>query len=267
MLAVPLCVRDHAIGVLACYTTEPHVFSEAEITLFSALANQTALAVENVQLVTNAAVVREMHHRIKNNLQTVAMLLRLQSEATESLTAREVLQTSVQRILSIAAVHETLAQEGFRLVNVKDVAERLAHLIGQNLVPPGLQVTIQVTGESVVLPSRAATSLALVINELTLNALEHAFEGRTGGRIFIRLGCSPREYLLEVTDDGAGFPASLPPASLGLEIVETLVRDDLGGRLEFQSGPEGTQAVVRLPRGDGADSDHDQVTGRLYEGA
>src|SRR5687767_7973921 len=181
MLSVPLTVREKVIGALNCYTTQPHVFSEAEIALFSTLANQTALAIENAQLVTNAAVVREMHHRIKNNLQTVAMLLRMQADDGSILTAEDAataVQISVNRILSIAAVHEVLAQEGFRLVNVKDVTERIAQIVSQNMLHPDRPVEIVVEGEGIVLPSRAATSLALVINELLQNALEHAFVGR-----------------------------------------------------------------------------------------
>src|SRR6185436_350099 len=155
--------------------------------LFSTLANQTALAIENAQLVTNAAIVREMHHRIKNNLQTVAMLLRMQAgeargnaaiSSDGTTTAADVLHISVTRILSIAAVHEVLAQEGFRLVNVKDVMERIAATVSQNMLRPDLQAEIIVEGEPVVLPSRPATALALVVNELLQNALEHAFVGR-----------------------------------------------------------------------------------------
>jgi len=250
LLAVPLVVRDHVIGVLNCYTTEPHTFTEQEIALFSTLANQTALAIENAQLVTNAAVVREMHHRIKNNLQTVAMLLRLQAAEGAPLTTQDAasaMQVSVNRILSIAAVHEALAQEGFRLVNVKDVTERIVHTVSQNMLRPDQQVQIRVEGEPIVLASRPATSLALVVNELLQNALEHAFVGRAAGAVRITLGRGPREYVIEVADDGVGLPSHKPP-SLGLEIVETLVRDDLRGQLEFQSNAKGTQVVVRLPR-------------------
>jgi two-component sensor histidine kinase len=98
-----------------------------------------------------------------------------------------------------------------------------------------------------VLPSRPATSLALVINELLQNALEHAFVGRASGLVRIRLGRGPKEYVIEVADDGAGLPAARP-ASLGLEIVETLVREDLRGHLEFNSTAAGTQVVVRVPQ-------------------
>jgi two-component system, sensor histidine kinase PdtaS len=246
MLSVPLTVRERVIGALNCYTLEAHQFGEAEVALFSTLANQTALAIENAQLVTNAAVVREMHHRIKNNLQTVAMLLRMQAADGSELTVQDVLHISVNRILSIAAVHEVLAQEGFRLVNVKDVTERIVAIVSQNMLRPDLVAAIDVAGEPVILPSRAATSLALVINELLQNALEHAFVGRARGAVHITLGQAQHEIVITVTDDGVGLPAARP-SSLGLEIVETLVRDDLHGQLAFNSTPDGTQVVIRVP--------------------
>ena len=190
-----------------------------------------------------------MHHRIKNNLQTVAMLLRMQAAEGPGLTAQDVLQTSVNRILSIAAVHEVLAGEGFQLVNVKDVTERIAAIVSQNMLRPDLEAQIVVEGEAIVLPSRSATALALVINELVQNALEHAFVGRPAGLVRIVLGRSPEEYVVEVSDDGVGLPAAGRTASLGLEIVETLVRDDLHGSLAFNSTAEGTTVVIRLPHG------------------
>jgi two-component system, sensor histidine kinase PdtaS len=252
MLSVPLIVREHVIGVLNCYTIEPHTFTEQEIALFSTLANQTALAIENAQLVTNAAIVREMHHRIKNNLQTVAMLLRMQLSDSAGLTGQDAasaVQSSVNRILSIAAVHEALAHEGFRLVNVKDVTERIVRLVSQNMLRPDSQIQIIVEGEAVILPSRPATSLALVINELLQNALEHAFVDRTEGSVRITLGHGPKEIVVEVTDDGVGLPSDQSqPSSLGLELVETLVRDDLSGTLSFKSTASGTQVLIRLPQ-------------------
>jgi two-component sensor histidine kinase len=250
LLAVPLVVREKAIGVLSCYTNRPREFAESDVALFSTLANQTALAIENARLVTNAAVVREMHHRIKNNLQTVAMLLRMQTLSGENLSARdatEVVQISINRILSIAAVHEVLSQEGFRFVDVKDVAERIAQLTAQNMLSPDRRIGIHVTGEAIVLPSKPATSLALVINELLQNALEHAFVGQEQGTVTISLSRSLHHFIIEVSDDGVGLPRERP-ASTGLEIVETLVRDDLRSKLAFKSGQHGTQVIIRLPQ-------------------
>jgi len=257
MLAVPLIVRDraigvlnafttHPIGVLNAFTTHPHTFSEAEIGLLSTLANQTALAIENAQLVTNASIVREMHHRVRNNLQQVAMLLRLQAQ--QSGDPERHLQTAVNRVQAIAAVHEVLAQEGYRLVNVREVAERIVRLRGQHLHQPGLDLRVEVDGADILLPSRAATSLALVINELLENAIEHAFIDRTAGAVWITCSEAGDDYQVAVADDGVGMPAT-PGDSLGLEIVTALARDDLRGALVARDDLRG--ALVFEPRDGG----------------
>jgi two-component sensor histidine kinase len=178
------------------------------------------------------------------------MLLRMQTLSGENLSARdatEVVQISINRILSIAAVHEVLSQEGFRFVDVKDVAERIAQLTAQNMLSPDRRIGIHVTGEAIVLPSKPATSLALVINELLQNALEHAFVGQEQGTVTISLSRSLHHFIIEVSDDGVGLPRERP-ASTGLEIVETLVRDDLRGKLAFKSSQHGTQVIIRLPQ-------------------
>jgi signal transduction protein with GAF and PtsI domain len=249
LLCVPLAVRDRVIGVLNCYTATPHRFSADEISLFSTLANQTALAIENARLVTNTAIVREMHHRIKNNLQNVAMLLRLQMSTERPVSAQEVLNESINRILSIAAVHEVLSQRGFRLVDIVEVLSRVGRAVVQNMRRPGLDVQFVVEGDEVALPSQAATSLALVVNELIQNAMEHAFLDRSQGQIVVSLHRSADELVVEVRDDGVGLPSSLS-RHLGLEIVETLVCEDLHGDWTL-STVQGTSARIRLPLGQG----------------
>ncbi len=250
MLSVPLTVREKVIGVLNCFTAERREFTPEQIALLSTLANQTALAIENGRLATHAAVVREMHHRIKNNLQTVAMLMRMQvAEANGELTVRDVLHQSINRIQSIAAVHEVLSEQGFRLVDTKDVIKRITRMVAQNMIPPGKSINIQVEGDSLVLPSRPATALALVVNELLQNALEHAFVERNSGQVTITLAPTPDKYLVSVVDDGVGLPAEIP-SSLGLEIVETLVRDDLKGKIRFKPGraAQGARVEIYIPR-------------------
>jgi len=256
LLCVPLTVRDRIIGVLNCYTAEPHRFTDDEIALFSTLANQTALAIENARLVTNAAMVREMHHRIKNNLQNVAMLLRLQMSGDRQISAREVLHESVNRILSIAAVHEVLSQRGFRLVDLKEVLTRVGRAVAHNMQRPALEVEVSVEGDEVALPSQMATSLALVVNELIQNALEHAFVDRARGRVVVSLCQGPAERLIvEVRDDGVGLrstASAVPDRSarqLGLEIVETLVCEDLHGEW-LLTGNGGTTARITVPFGE-----------------
>lgn len=247
LLAVPLNIQDRVIGVLACLGAAGHAFNESEQTLLTTLANQTALAIENARLVTSAAVVREMHHRIKNNLQTVAMLMQLQLPEADRLETRQVLLTNIHRIRSIAAVHEILSEQGFRLVNVKAVLERIAGTTMSGMARPNQEVVIAVHGDNLHLPSRAATALSIVVNELVQNSLEHAFVGRDAGRIDISLARTPDALMILVRDDGIGLPDTIEH-NLGLEIAGTLVADDLHGELQFNRLPTGAEVSIRLPR-------------------
>jgi signal transduction protein with GAF and PtsI domain len=246
LLSVPLSVRDRVIGVLNCYTASEREFPENQQKLFMTLANQTALAIENARLVSNAAVVREVHHRIKNNLQTVAMLMRLQlGSATPE--ARPVLQNSITRVHSIAAIHEVLSERGFRLVDLKEVLTQIGRMTGETMAIPNQSITVEVLGESLLMPTRAATNVVLVVNELLQNALEHAFKNRPSGTVRISIGQAPGEHLILVRDDGVGFPENFK-RGLGLEIVETLVFEELNGRIRFYGAEPGTEVSIRFPR-------------------
>ncbi len=250
MLAVPLRVRERIIGVLACHTDTHREFTLDDIKLFSTLANQTALAIDNAQLALKAAVVQEMHHRVKNNLQNIAMLLRLQLSDTKATDAHQALTESINRIMSIAAVHELLSQEGLRWVDVQDMARRVAREVAQNMPAGqrGIRVTVQ--GDEVAVPSQPATALALVINELVQNALEHGFVGRTEGQVEIDIAADEQALTLRIHDDGNGLPPGFDPAvdgNLGLELIRTLVQDDLRGQFEMKSNG-GTTAIVRIPQ-------------------
>ncbi len=252
LLSVPLIVRERAIGVFTCYTGSYREFTPNEVELFQTLANQTALAIENARLVINAAVVREMHHRVKNNLQTIAMLLRLQMSAARNLRAEDVLAETINRILSIAAVHETLSEQGLRVVDVTQVIERVVRSIGETMLPSGQGITLSVGGDRLVLPSREATSLALATSELVQNAVKHAFPSCESGQVRVRLQAGTGESgecVVIVEDNGAGGarPQATTSKGLGLKIVETLVGEDLKGHFELVTSPEGTRATIRFP--------------------
>jgi two-component sensor histidine kinase len=249
-LAVPLRVRDRTLGVVGCYTRRRHVFSASEVNLLQTLANQTALAIENAGLVVKSAMVREMHHRVKNNLQTIAMLLRLQMRDGRTVSGREVLTETINRILSIAAVHEILAAEGLRQVAVRAMLDRVVHTVTQTMASPALALDVRIEGDDFSLPTQQATSLALVVNELLQNAMEHAFPSRSSGRVQIRLSEGPDAIRVEVRDDGVGLPDGFSAgrsADLGLSIVRTLVEEDLKGQLSLSSA-HGVRAVIRMPR-------------------
>lgn len=247
LLAVPLTVRERVIGVLACYTAVPHIFSDEQQTLFATLANQTALAIENANLATNAAIIREMHHRIKNNLQTIAMLMQLQIPDAARLDTRQVLEMNIHRIHSIAAVHEILSEKGFHLVDVKDAVQRITYTMAETMSHPEQTIVVEVLGESLTLPSRPATALTLVINELMQNALQHAFAGLPEGRLQVSFGQSAEEFIVLIRDNGRGFPATYTKG-IGLEIAETLIVEDLNGRLRYNPLPQGTEISLRFPK-------------------
>jgi len=200
------------------------------------------------------ATIREIHHRVKNNLQTVASLLRLQGRRLRTDEAREALAESIRRISSIALVHETLSEESRQKVTFDKVAARIVDMLADGLVDPEAPVTFVVEGESGDLPAEVATPLALVLTELLQNSVEHAFphavtEGdeppASIGRVILRFERGPSTLRVLVTDDGVGMPEgkSLESmANLGLQIVRTLVESELGGT--FSSLPPPTEGAL-----------------------
>jgi signal transduction protein with GAF and PtsI domain/anti-sigma regulatory factor (Ser/Thr protein kinase) len=247
LLCVPLRLRERTIGTFSCYTSSLHHFTEEEMALFATLANQTALAIENARLVTNVAVVREMHHRIKNNLQSVAMLLRMQMTSGREVVARDVLQEAINRIQSIAAVHEILSQKGFTAVEIKELINRISQAVLENMSAPHQNIRISVEGVEFALPSQAATSLALAVNELVQNAVQHAFAGRKEGAIAIQLAEEPSHWRITIRDNGVGLPSD-STRHMGLELVEELIADDLRGEFSLAGRGEGTGALLRIPK-------------------
>lgn len=215
------------------------------------LADVTQLRKKEKELLVKSAVIQEIHHRVKNNLQTIASLLRLQARRSSSPEVRAALRESVNRILSISLVHEFLSQQDEEFINVAEVARNIFDLVIQSMMEPGFDIQKEFEAELVILPSEKASSLALAVNELVQNAIEHGFTGRQSGMIGLRLSvASDAQYRLEIYDDGIGLPPDFDSAktkSLGLQIVKTLVETDLGGSFEL-FGENGTHAVILIPR-------------------
>lgn len=195
------------------------------------------------ELVTKDATIREIHHRVKNNLQTVAALLRLQSRRVEAPEAREALAEAMRRVSTIAMVHETLSGTLDELVNFDDLAQRSMRMAA-DVASPNVQARIVREGDFGMIPAQWASSLALVVTELITNAVEHGFEGREHGTITIRADrTSDGERLhVEIEDDGSGLTGN--PTGLGSSIVRTLVENELGGSIEWTDTGRGS--MVRL---------------------
>lgn len=201
------------------------------------------------QLMIKSAVIKEIHHRVKNNLQTIASLLRLQMRRFRSVEIEKVFRESINRITSISIVHELLAQEGIDSIDCREVLEYIARGIVSTTTKPGQSIQVTVTGDSLFLPTDKATSLSLIVNELIQNCVNHAFVERSQGEIEVTLHHKNRFVHVEVTDDGIGFsyPQRSLKGHLGLEIVETLVRENLDGILEFHNLGCGTQVTIIFP--------------------
>ena len=247
LLCVPMIVQERQIGIMNLWTDKRVDFNDAQVELATTLANQLGLAIVNAHLVGNAAIVQEMHHRVKNNLQNVVMLLQMQLSDERKVTAKEALNEAVNRIMSIAAVHDAMAHEGFRLVDMKDVITRVCTLVRANMTRPDLDLAITVNGPNIRLSSRAATALALCVNELVQNAMEHAFVGRAHGNISVNILDIGKSLEIEVRDDGRGSAAGEIGQSLGLSIVEALVAEDLRGQFELIRSVDGSLARIAAP--------------------
>ncbi len=201
-------------------------------------------ATENVQkqreLNVKSAIIQEVHHRVKNNLQNIAAILRIQARRCESEEAKQHLSDAVNRVLSMSVIHEFLSQDEHRPISLRDICQRIGNQVAQVSSNPEQEITIQVSGPNIRLPASQATPAAMVINELLLNAVEHGLRDRRHGHIAIVLQDLGDAVELVVTDDGNGLPTDFgqkPSRSLGLQIVQTLVTDDLKGQVTIESLP------------------------------
>ena len=212
------------------------------------LQNVTELRRRERELVTKDATIREIHHRVKNNLQTVSALLRLQSRRIEDPAASAALNEAVRRIASIALVHETLSSSTEASVAFDDVLDRLiTHAL--ELSPRMGELNIARTGELGSLDPRIATPLSLVVTELIHNALEHGL-AESGANLTVEVSRLEDAAQIVIFDDGVGLPDGftiLESANLGLQIVRTLTENELKGTIKLIRTNRGTEAQLNFP--------------------
>jgi two-component system, sensor histidine kinase PdtaS len=231
----PLRWKRREIGELVADKDVP--FSDDERALLSSIAHHAAVALTHGRAVMRGVLAQEIHHRVKNNLQTVASLLRLQARAADGVDPRRALEDSVNRILAIAAVHEVLME---RRDDDVDLAELLERLRGELVQGLGAGKRVESELEQVALAGDRATALALVFSELLQNALEHG-----GTSVRVELSQRNGDVVLAIADDGRGIDGA-PAQGTGLSIVGALVRDELRGTLSLASDG-GLRAEVVFP--------------------
>jgi two-component sensor histidine kinase len=208
------------------------------------------------ELVTKDATIREIHHRVKNNLQTVAALLRLQARRIDAPEAKLALEEAVRRVGTIAIVHETLSQEVLDEVGFDEIADRLGVMVTE-VGARADRLVVRREGSFGLLPNETATALAMVLTELLQNAVEHGYpeesaqEPDRAGSIVVEPERIAGRLRVTVDDDGVGLPNGFDldtSVNLGLSIVRTLVESELGGLLELRPRADrGARAVVDVP--------------------
>jgi two-component sensor histidine kinase/putative methionine-R-sulfoxide reductase with GAF domain len=279
LFVVPLVAPRGIMGGICLYKREEKSYEEDQIRLLDAFAREAAIAVENARLYdaalrglqTKSAMLQEMNHRVRNNLQTVAGLLSMQlRRIPPESDGAAALKESISRVQSIAAVHDLMMSGDTEIesISLYELARKIADGVASTLIKPGFKLSLnieQAKAEGIRVNSHEATLLALLFNELLSNAILHGLAGLKSGSIDIRVsqtdpaadpGGSQRgkRITIEVVDSGVGLPPGFDPikgGNLGLNIVHTLVVNDLRGTFRIGPGDEGkgTRAVFSfVPR-------------------
>ena len=207
----------------------------------------TEIRHQEQELITKDATIREIHHRVKNNLQTVASLLRIQARRTFSDDARDALTQAMRRVSAIAVVHDTLSEGLAQNVDFDEVFDRVLRLVAEVAAGAGTHAKTRSTGEFGTLPSEYATPLALALTELVTNAVEHGLAGREG-EVEIEAKRSSTSLNVMVRDTGAGLPEGKVGQGLGTQIVRTLIQGELGGTIDWHTVMgSGTEVTIDIP--------------------
>ena len=247
VLCVPLQVKQKILGCICIYSSHRHLLSPEQEQLVITFANEAAIAIENARLYEEtrrglelkSVLLRELHHRVKNNLATVAGILSLQRRRTKSTEVRNILSESVNRVQGLSATHDLLAHEDVSEARLDDIARKIVGVANTNLNPPDKHISFEVVPSAIVIPSRAVTILALAMNEMISNAIKHGLAGQSRGTITIRGFEEEGTVIVQVIDTGPPFEASLEEAGegnsegLGLSLIKNLI-GDLGGKFSLR---------------------------------
>jgi two-component sensor histidine kinase len=253
-VSLPVVLNGQIRGMLNLYSKQQYKWSlqheriVENMEFLQNISTQIAIFIENRSLHKHATFYKEIHHRVKNNLQNIASLLRMQLRRLDRVPAEQALSDSITRIMSIALVHDTLSQGEIGMVDLGRLVGSISKF-SESEASNRPRITLDVSGASIMIPSREATSLALVVNELVQNAVQHGFKDINKGRLLIGIDQKDGDITVTVKDDGPGLPEYFDPdkdGNLGLTIVRTLVKDELKGRFEINCSA-GTCAKIIFP--------------------
>jgi len=266
VICLPLRDGARTFGLLNLDSVEVRQVSAEEVELLEDLADNLAFGIGTIRaravkeraeqalvasLHEKEALLKEVHHRVKNNMQVITSLLRLEASRIDHPTTRSVLRDMQNRIMAMAALHEAVYRsESFSRVDLAVYLRQITNQLSRSLVATAGQVSFQLDLLSVAVDLDQAIPCGLIVNELVSNALKHAFPAGRIGEVRIELKESgPGEVQLTISDDGVGLPADFEAVrakSLGLQLVSDLARQ-LGGRLRVGPGPKALFEVTFAP--------------------
>lgn len=214
------------------------------------VSDLTLIKKKEKELIEKSTVIKEIHHRVKNNLQTITSLLSLQMRRTNLKLVEKVFTESINRILSIALIHEALSKQDLEVVNIKQTSFNILQMILSNMVDPTKMINGEISGDDIYLSATTASSISLCITELIQNAVEHAFVNRTEGNIRVSVEQTKEHVNITVKDNGIGVPPTKirSEGSLGMQIVNTIIQHKLKGEFSIEGQRYGTVACIRFPK-------------------
>ncbi|MDI3548583.1 MAG: two-component system, sensor histidine kinase PdtaS [Halanaerobiales bacterium] len=252
MICVPVLIRSQVTGCIQLYYENFYIYTEEEAKYLSTLARQAAIAIEETRLMGRSALLRESHHRIKNNLQSIISLITLQKDFIDrgnKDSLDKILNKIIARVKSIASVHDLLSKNelGRSIINIQEIVRVIIDFYNIDS-----SINIKLDLDDIFISYNKATAIALIINELLHNCFEHAFPGGNSGNISIKCVQKEEAIFLVVEDDGIGLPEDFDPndlRGLGLSIVNSIIINEFQGEMNFvqkSNREEGTRIEIIL---------------------
>ena len=261
LISIPLLTRAGPLGVLQAFDREPDRFQTTDLTVLHSLVTAAAMALENARLFEQAQqdaeqrkiLLQEINHRVKNNLSTIIGLLytaRRYTEAQDMPVYQSIMNDLIRRVRGLATVHSILSASEWAPLRLSDLCRQIIRTVCQAL-PPDKHLAAHVSSSPLLVTPDQASSLALIVNELTLNTVKHTLEGRDRAQVTVSIQAQDENILLEFCDDGPGYPEAvlrLEQYSAGFELIRNLVCRDLGGKLALENNA-GACAIIQFPFG------------------
>lgn len=262
LITIPLVVQGRVIGALQALDSEPNRFDASDLALMESLAATAAFAVENARLYSQARhdaelraiLLREVNHRVKNNLSAIIGILyaeRRHTDLQDKTVYQSIMQDLISRVQGLSTVHNLLSQAEWTPVSLENLINQVIQA-AMRALPPDKHLRIEITPSTIRVTPDQANYLALVINELTTNTMKYALSQRDEGLLKVQINTKENTLIvLRFCDDGPGYPLDVlnledPRYNVGLYLLQNIVQHSLNGKLILQNGPDGNGATVTI---------------------